>query len=47
MIMPSLTGFVLNNGVCECNLNIFKVIPNLKCDIKSYVCHNSSKELLD
>ena len=36
-IIPCLPGFVLQNGVCECNSRLLQAIPALKCQLKDYV----------
>ena len=35
-ILPCLPGFILQNGVCECNSRLLKAIPELKCQVKVY-----------
>ena len=36
-VLPCLPGFVLQNGVCECNPHLLEAIPYLKCLVKGYI----------
>lgn len=36
-ILPCLPGFILQNGVCECNPYLLQAIPGLRCEVKNYI----------